>query len=85
MSAVIRPARSLADELRARSDEHLRELFLLRPDLLSPLPTDMSALAARAGAAPSVARTLDGLTTWELQVLEILVVLPEPVSIEDVI
>ena len=85
MSAAIRPARSLADELRARSDEHLRELFLLRPDLLSPLPTDMSALAARAGAAPSVARTLDGLTTWELQVLEILVVLPEPVSIKDVI
>ena len=59
MSAALRPARSLADELRARSDENLRELFLLRPDLLSPLPTDMSALAARASAAPSIARVLD--------------------------
>ena len=47
MSAPLRPARSLADELRARSDEQLRELFVLRPDLLSPLPTDITALAAR--------------------------------------
>ena len=82
MSATLRPARSLADELRARSDENLRELFLLRPDLLSPLPTDITALAARASAAPSIARVLDGLTTWEIQVLETIAVLSEPVSME---
>jgi hypothetical protein len=42
----------------------------------------MSALAARASAAPSIARVLDGLTTWEIQVLETLAVLPEPISME---
>lgn len=85
MSTTLRPARSLADELRARSDEHLRELFLYRPDLLSPLPTDITALAARASASPSIARVIDGLTTWEIQVLEILAVLPEPVTIDAVL
>ena len=85
MSAPLRPARSLADELRARSDEQLRELFALRPDLLSPLPTDITALAARASASPSIARVIDNLTTWEIQVLEILAVLPEPVTMEAVL
>ena len=82
MSSTLRPARSLADELRARSDAHLQELFSLRPDLLSPLPTDITALAARASSSPSIARALDSCTTWEIQVLEMLVALPEPVTLD---
>ena len=82
MSRTLRPARSLADELRARSDENLQELFTLRPDLLSPLPTDITALAARASSSPSISRVLDGLNRWELQVLEIIAVLPQPVTRE---
>lgn len=85
MSSALRPARSLADELRARSDENLRDLFSQRPDLLSPLPTDITALAARASSSPSIARVLDGLNTWEIQVLEILAVLPEPVTLQSLL
>jgi hypothetical protein len=85
MSKTLHPARSLADELRARSDAHLQELFTLRPDLLSPLPTDFSALAARASSSPSIARVLDGCTTWEIQVLETLVALSEPVTVNALI
>ena len=82
MSRTLRPARSLADELRARSDENLQTLFMLRPDLLAPLPTDITALAARASSAPSISRVLDSLNTWEIQVLEIIAVLAEPVTLE---
>ena len=82
MSRTLRPARSLADELRARSDENLQELFTLRPDLLSPLPTDITALAARASSAPSISRVLDTLNTWEIQVLETIAALSEPVTLD---
>ena len=85
MSPSLRPSRSLADELRARSDENLQALFSARPDLLSPLPTDITALAARASSSPSISRVLDGLNTWEIQVLEILAVLPEPVTLDSLI
>jgi hypothetical protein len=59
------PVRSLADDLRGRSDDELGRLFAGRPDLLHPVPADMTALAARAGSAVSTARALDridGLT-----------------------
>ena len=82
MSRTLRPARSLADELRARSDENLQTLFTLRPDLLAPLPTDITALAARASSAPSISRVLDSLNTWEIQVLEVIAVLAEPVTLD---
>jgi hypothetical protein len=85
MSRTLRPARSLADDLRARSDENLHELFSARPDLLAPLPADITALATRASSAPSISRVLDGLNKWELQVLEILAVLPEPVTTDSLL
>jgi hypothetical protein len=69
--------RSLADELRGRSDEQLRALLTLRPDLLAPIPSDLSALAARAGSSPSVLRALDSLDRWSLQVLEAIAALGE--------
>ena len=63
-------ARSLADALRGADDETLAELLGLRPELVSPVPADLSQLAARATTAPSVARALDRLDRWTLHVLE---------------
>ena len=42
------PVRSLADDLRGRSDDQLERLLTGRPDLLHPVPADMTALAARS-------------------------------------
>lgn len=62
------PVRSLADDLRGRSDAQLERLLAGRPDLLHPVPADMTALAARAGAAISTARALDRLDGLSLAV-----------------
>ncbi len=61
--------RSLADSLRGRSEVELTELFLGRPDLAHPAPADISSLARRATATPSVSRTLDILSAPQLHVL----------------
>ena len=61
---------SFADELRARSESDLAALFTLRPDLLSPVPNDFSALAARANSTPSLVRALDSLNLWHYQIVE---------------
>lgn len=62
------PARSLADDLRGRSDDQLARLLAGRPDLLHPVPADMTALAARAGSAVSTSRALDRLDGLALAV-----------------
>jgi hypothetical protein len=72
--------RSLADDLRARDDAALAALLHARPDLLSPVPSDLTSLAARATTRPSVQRAMDLLDRFTLQVLEVLCVLPEPSS-----
>ncbi len=69
---------SFAEELRSRSDAEISTLFSARPDLLSPVPTDVSALAARASSMPSVMRARDGLTKWELDILTAATILNEP-------
>ena len=61
--------RSLADDLRGRTDEDLATVLLARPDLMTPAPTDMSALAARATTQTSLTRCLDSLDAHELWVL----------------
>ena len=61
--------RSLADALRTFDDDALADLLRRRPDLVRPVPTDMTALAARATSGPSVARCLDGLDALTLHVL----------------
>jgi hypothetical protein len=71
---------SFADELRARSDEAIAHLFAVRPDLLSPVPTDLSALSARANSTPSLMRGLEGLNKFQLEVLTSASVLTEPFS-----
>jgi hypothetical protein len=73
--------RTLADELRSRSDEQLALLLDARPDLLSPPPRDVSELARRATAGPSVWQAINQLDLFSLQVLEALVALPEPSSV----
>jgi hypothetical protein len=73
-----RAARSLADELRAWDDERLAGLLAARPDLVVPVPADLSALANRAGTRPSTQRAVDRLNVFEAHVLEALAVLPEP-------
>ncbi len=66
---------ALTDELRSRSDEALTDLLAERPDLASPAPSSVTALANRAGARVSVERALTGLTRFELQVAEAVVAL----------
>lgn len=66
--------RSLADDIRARSDEELSTLILGRPDLARPAPADLTALAARVSTKASVQRCLESLDRAELQVLEAVVV-----------
>jgi hypothetical protein len=65
-------ASTFADHLRAQPDEELMALIRLRPDLVLPPPADFSALAARAQARVSVARALDGLDKFTLEILDVL-------------
>jgi hypothetical protein len=60
----------LADHLRALDDHHLGALLRARPDLAVPVPSDVSALAARAQTRVSVARALDGLDQFTLEILD---------------
>ncbi|MFG2105776.1 helicase-associated domain-containing protein [Micromonospora chersina] len=61
---------SLADHLRTLPDESLAALLQLRPDLVVPVPADVSALAIRAQSRVSVARALDGLDQFTLLILD---------------
>jgi len=80
-----RPAsalRSLADDVRGRSDDQLQKLVRGRPDLARPAPSDLTSLAARASTRSSVQRALDGLDRGHLEVLEALVVSGDPVDLD---
>jgi hypothetical protein len=60
----------LADHLRSLPDDGLGALLQLRPDLVVPVPGDISQLASRAQSRVSVARALDGLDRFTLEVLD---------------
>jgi hypothetical protein len=70
--------------LRTQSDNSLAALLKARPDLLSPVPTDLSQLATRAGTRASVVRALERLDRFTLQTAEAVAVSPEPASYEEV-
>jgi hypothetical protein len=84
MSAPVAP-RSLADELRSRDDAELVVLLRSRPDLTSPVPTDIGQLATRATTRASVARALDRLDRAALAVVEALALLDEPADRDAVV
>ena len=79
------PVPTFADELRLRSENDLAALFTLRPDLLSPVPNDFSALAARANSTPSLVRALDSLNLWHYQIVEAACAISEPFKKTDLV
>ncbi|RCH66046.1 DNA-binding protein [Streptomyces sp. SDr-06] len=70
--------RTLAEALRTRPDESLAALLRARPDLLSPVPGDLTQLATRAGTRASVVRALERLDKFALQTAQALAVAPDP-------
>ena len=76
--------RSFADYLRTLDDAALISLFTHRPDLVTPVPPDIASLAVRATSAPSLARAIDALNSWQYQVLEACAVVSEPFSEKNV-
>jgi hypothetical protein len=62
--------RSLADDLRRRSDEDIASLLQSRPDLLQPIPKSFADLAMRANTAASALQAMADATAGELAVLE---------------
>lgn len=61
---------AFTDVIRGLPDEALAALLRARPDLVVPVPADLSALAARAQSRSSVARVLDQLDRFQLEILD---------------
>ncbi|MGR8009916.1 helicase-associated domain-containing protein [Streptomyces hypolithicus] len=76
------PPRTLAEALRGRGDASLAALMRARPDLLSPVPGDLSQLATRAATRASVVRALERLDRFTIQAAEALAVAPDPAPYE---
>ncbi|MEV5595778.1 helicase-associated domain-containing protein [Streptomyces sp. NPDC052496] len=74
--------RTLAEELRTRPDSGLAGLLRARPDLLNPVPGDLTQLATRAGTRASVVRAVERLDRFALQTAEALAVAPDPCPYE---
>ncbi|MFH8990692.1 helicase-associated domain-containing protein [Streptomyces sp. NPDC017940] len=72
--------RSLAEALRACDDAAMVALLRARPDLLTPVPNDLTQLATRAGTRASVVRALERLDRFTQQVAEALAVASEPAA-----
>ncbi|MFD9460010.1 helicase-associated domain-containing protein [Streptomyces sp. NPDC060027] len=85
MSPETTAQRSLAESLRARDDASLSTLLRSRPDLITPVPTDLTQLATRAGTRASVVRALERLDRFALQTAEALAVAPEPATYDELL
>ena len=72
---------TLPDTLRDLSDEDLVRLFRSRPDLVTPLPSDIVQLAGRSTTRSSLARVLDRLDRFTLAVVDAVVVVRGPASV----
>ncbi|WP_393098228.1 helicase-associated domain-containing protein [Streptomyces sp. LN325] len=77
------PPRSLAEALRTRDDTSLSTLLRIRPDLITPVPTDLTQLATRAGTRASVVRALERLDRFALQTAEALAVASDPATYDE--
>ncbi|MER7099694.1 helicase-associated domain-containing protein [Streptomyces humidus] len=77
--------RSLAEALRARDDASLAALLRARPDLITPVPTDLTQLATRAGTRASVVRALERLDAFALQTAEALAVAGDPATWDELL
>ncbi|WP_200306641.1 helicase C-terminal domain-containing protein [Streptomyces adelaidensis] len=75
--------RSLAEALRGRDDRSLAALLRARPDLITPVPTDLTQLATRAGTRASVVRALERLDRFALQTAQALAVAADPASYDE--
>lgn len=88
MSTEEKPAaapRSLAEALRGRGDAELAALLRSRPDLVTPVPTDLTQLATRAGTRASVVRALDRLDLFTLQTAQALAVAADPAPYDELL
>jgi hypothetical protein len=65
-------AHDLAQIMRALPDESLGALLRLRPDLMVPIPSDTYALAIRSQSKVSLARALDSLDQFTLEIVDAL-------------
>ncbi|WP_189214606.1 MULTISPECIES: helicase C-terminal domain-containing protein [Streptomyces] len=77
--------RSLAEALRARDDHSLSALLRARPDLITPVPTDLTQLATRAGTRASVVRALERLDRFALQTAQALAVAADPAPYDELL
>ncbi|RSO04671.1 DNA-binding protein, partial [Streptomyces sp. WAC 05379] len=85
MSDPATPPRSLAEDLRVRDDASLTMLLRSRPDLITPVPTDLTQLATRAGTRASVVRALERLDRFALQTAEALAVAADPATYDELL
>ncbi|MFJ5561480.1 helicase-associated domain-containing protein [Streptomyces sp. NPDC093250] len=88
MSTEENPAaapRSLAEALRGRDDVSLAALLRSRPDLITPVPTDLTQLATRAGTRASVVRALERLDRFSLQTAQALAVASDPATYDELL
>ncbi|PBC62838.1 DNA-binding protein [Streptomyces sp. Tue6028] len=85
MSPETTAPRSLAEALRARDDVSLSALLRSRPDLITPVPTDLTQLATRAGTRASVVRALERLDRFALQTAEALAVAADPATHDELL
>ncbi|MEY9992267.1 hypothetical protein ABIE67_004299 [Streptomyces sp. V4I8] len=85
MSDPATPPRSLAEALRVRDDASLAVLLRSRPDLITPVPTDLTQLATRAGTRASVVRALERLDRCALQTAEALAVAADPATYDELL
>ncbi|MFJ5176192.1 helicase-associated domain-containing protein [Streptomyces griseoviridis] len=77
--------RSLAEALRSRDDAALAVLLRSRPDLITPVPSDLTQLATRAGTRASVVRALERLDRFALQTAEALAVAADPAPYDELL
>ncbi|MFJ8538818.1 helicase-associated domain-containing protein [Streptomyces sp. NPDC093591] len=85
MSDPATPPRSLAEALRVRDDASLAVLLRSRPDLITPVPTDLTQLATRAGTRASVVRALERLDRFALQTAQALAVAADPATYDELL